>query len=184
MSFRRPASSTSAQVDPKHPGSIVRRAFLLEAVLNLFTIPLVTNTRAALSFLLARPAQINPAAVLFARLFGGLVIGGLTPLLIHGSRNTVSGIESRRTAYIALGLGEVPLIPLLVNEALKGGGPDAALTVRGAVGAIFCLAPPLMWRAYVLFVNPELVGRYREGERSDERTGELIAHGSAGWKAE
>lgn len=184
MSFRRPASSTRAQIDPKHQGSIVRRAFLLEAVLNLFTIPLVTNTRAALSFLLARPAQINPALVLFARLFGGLVIGGLTPLLIHGSRNTVSGIESRRIAYIALGLGEVLLIPLLVNEALKKGGPGAALSVRGAVGAILCLAPPLMWRAYVLFVDPELVGRYREGERSNERASELIAHGSAGSKAE
>ncbi|RSH93251.1 hypothetical protein EHS25_007605 [Saitozyma podzolica] len=145
MSFRRPAGSTSAQIDPEHTGSIVRRAFLLEAVLNLFTIPLVTNTRTALSILLARPAQINPASVLFARLFGGLVVGGLTPLLIHGYRNTVSGIESR------------------LHEAVKGGGPDAALTVGGAVGPILCLAPPLMWRVYVLFVSPELVGRYREG---------------------
>jgi hypothetical protein len=184
MSFRRPAGSTSAQIDPEHTGSIVRRAFLLEAVLNLFTIPLVTNTRTALSILLARPAQINPASVLFARLFGGLVVGGLTLLLIHGYRNTVSGIESRRTAYIALGLGEVLLIPLILHEAVKGGGPDAALAVGGAVGAILCLAPPLMWRVYVLFVSPELVGRYREGERSNERTSELTAHGSGGSKAE
>lgn len=54
------------------------------------------------------------------------------------------------------------LIPVLVIEATKGGGRDAALSVRACVGSIMCLAPPLAWRVYVLGLRPDLLGKYRE----------------------
>lgn len=92
-------------------------------------------------------------------------MGGLTPGLLYGYQNTRRGIDSRRQVYIALGLGECILIPLLVAEASKGGGRDAALSVSAALGAILLLAPPLIWRVYVLFIKPEMVGRYTELKR-------------------
>jgi len=48
---------------------------------------------------------------------------------------------------------------------MKGGGGDAALTVRGCAVAMASLLPLLVWRGYVLFVRPELMGRYREVKR-------------------
>jgi hypothetical protein len=50
-------------------------------------------------------------------------------------------------------------------EVGKGGGKNAALSVKMAVGCIGVLLPPLVWRCYVLLVKPDLLGKYRdEGE--------------------
>ena len=57
------------------------------------------------------------------------------------------------------------LIPVLLLEAMKGGSRDAALSVKVAMGSILCLAPPLVWRLYVLVARPDLLGRYTEGTR-------------------
>ncbi|KAK1925248.1 hypothetical protein DB88DRAFT_185921 [Papiliotrema laurentii] len=161
MPYRAP-SSASIQLDPTCTGSTVRRAFLLEALLNLGSFPLVTHTRFCLSLLLNNPSDINPSSILFARLFGGIVVAVLTPALLCGYRNTRQGIESRRPVYIALGLGECALIPLLLGEAMKKGGRGAALSPLGALGAVSLLVPPLLWRIYVLYVKPEMLGRYTE----------------------
>lgn len=160
--------------DPNYTGSTIRKAFLFEAIANLFTIPLITNTRFVLSFLLNHPARdINPASILFARLFGGIVVGGLTSALLAGYSNTRNGIESRRPTYLMLGIGEAMLIPILVLEGLKGSAGDAALSAKVAWGSIGLLAPPLMWRLYVLFVRPDLLGRYADvdGKRSGRTDG-------------
>jgi|TARA_R110002003_G_scaffold32_9_gene1982 hypothetical protein len=157
-----PATNPSIIPDPHQDGTIVRRAFLLEATLNLFTIPLLTHTRLILSHLLLHPSHINPSSILFARLFSGIVIFGLTSALLAGASNTRNGIESRRPTYLLLGLGEACLLPILGVEAAKGGGRDAALSVRAAVACMGMLAPPLMWRVYVCVWRPELLGRYRE----------------------
>ena len=89
-------------------------------------------------------------------------MGGLTPGLLAGYTNTRNGIESRRIVYLMLGLGEVLLIPILTFEAMKAGNRDAAISVKVAVGSIMSLLPPLLWRLYVLFVRPDLLGRYRD----------------------
>lgn len=156
------SSSNKSQLDPLHPGTTVRKAFLIEAILNFLSFPLITHPKLILSLLLNNPYQINASTILFAKLFGGLVVGGLTPGLLYGYQNTRRGIDSRRQVYFALGAGECLLIPLLLAEAAKGGGVDAALSVRASLGAILLLAPPLVWRVYVLFVRPEMVGRFKE----------------------
>ena len=157
--------------DPAYSGSTIRKAFVVEAVANLFTIPLITNTHFTLSMLLNNPAQINPSSILFARLFGGLIVGGLTSALLAGSANTRNGIESRRPVYLLLGLGEAFLIPLLVLELTKNGGPGAALSKKVAAASIVCLVPPLLWRLFVLFIRPDLLGRYtEEGKITTEST--------------
>jgi hypothetical protein len=157
-----PATNPKITPDPSQNGSTIRKAFVAEAMANLFTIPLVTNTRWVFSFLLLHPAHINPSSILFARLFGGIIVGGLTSALLAGATNTRNGIESRRPTYLLLGLGEACLLPILAIEAAKGGGPDAALSVGVAVGCMAMLAPPLVWRLYVLLVRPDLLGRYTE----------------------
>ena len=172
MPSKSPASNPPIQPSPSHNGSVIRKAFLAEATANLFTIPLITHTRWTLGLLLKHPSQINPTSILFARLFGGIIVGGLTSALLAGYSNTRNGIESRRIVYLLLGMGEALLIPMLVLEALKD-GKDAALSVKVAVGSIACLLPPLIWRLYVLGVKPELLGRYTEasGGGDDGRNG-------------
>jgi hypothetical protein len=91
-------------------------------------------------------------------------VGGLTSALLIGATNTRNGIESRRPTYVLLGLGEVCLLPMLALEAAKGNGRDAAISVKVAVISIGMLAPPLMWRLFVLFVKPEFLGRYTEAK--------------------
>jgi hypothetical protein len=157
-----PAANPNIVPDPSQDGSTIRKAFVAEALANLFTVPLITNTRWVLSFLLLHPAHINPSSILFARLFGGIVVGGLTTALLAGATNTRNGIESRRPTYLLLGIGEACLLPILAIEAAKGGASDAALSVGVAVGCMGMLAPPLLWRLYVLLVRPDLLGRYSE----------------------
>lgn len=152
------------KLDPIHNGSTVRTAFLLEAIANLLSFPLITHPALVLRLLLAHTSQINPASILFAKLFGGVVVGFLTPALLYGYRNTKRGIESRTVTYVALGLGEVMLIPLLLLEASKPTS-QAALTSRAAIGATGLLLPPLLWRIYVLGVRPDMMGRYSEVKR-------------------
>jgi hypothetical protein len=150
-SSKSPAANPAIVPDPNQNGSTIRKAFILEAIANLFTIPLITNTRFVLSFLLLHPSDINPASILFARLFGGIVVGGLTSALLAGATNTRNGIESRRPTYLMLGIGEALLLPMLALEAAKG-GQDAALSTAVAVGSIGLLLPPLVWRCYVMLV--------------------------------
>ncbi|KAF1967549.1 hypothetical protein BU23DRAFT_559206 [Bimuria novae-zelandiae CBS 107.79] len=169
-SWKSPANNSRIIPDPDQNGSTIRKAFILEAIANLFTIPLITNTRFVLSLLLLHPSDINPASVLFARLFGGIIVGGLTSALLVGATNTRNGIESRRPTYLLLGIGEVLLVPILAIEAAKG-GRDAALSTKVALAAMGVLVPPLAWRCYVLFVRPNLLGRYKDVGEADAAAG-------------
>ncbi|KAF2631936.1 hypothetical protein BU25DRAFT_406457 [Macroventuria anomochaeta] len=164
-----PATNPNITPDPNVSGSTIRKAFLAEAIANLFTIPLVTHTSWVLSLILNHPSDINPSSILFARLFGGLVIGGLTSALLAGYTNTRNGIESRRPTYLLLGVGEALLIPILVNEMLKDGGRDAAVSKKVAGISIGMLLPPLLWRVYVIGVRPDLLGRYTEKREGGTR---------------
>lgn len=60
-----------------------------------------------------------------------------------------------------LGGGEAVLIPVLVAHALGVAGVEGAFGVLATWGAVGCLVPPVLWRAYALFVRPELFGRYK-----------------------
>ena len=178
-SYKSPASNPKIIPDPNQNGSIIRKAFVLEAIANLFTIPLITNTRFILSFLLLHPSDINPASILFARLFGGIIVGGLTSALLTGATNTRNGIESRRPTYLLLGVGEALLIPILALEAAKD-GRDAALSTKAALGSIGLLLPPLLWRCYVLFVRPDFLGRYKNIPSGDRGVGASADAGVGG----
>ncbi|KAF1936557.1 hypothetical protein EJ02DRAFT_358837 [Clathrospora elynae] len=175
-----PAANPTIKPDPNQDGSIIRKAFVAEALANLFTIPLITHTRSTLPLLLNNPSRdINPSSIFFARLFGGLIVGGLTSALLAGATNTRNGIESRRPTYLLLGMGEVLLIPLLVLELLEDGGVGAALSIKAAVAGIACLVPPLVWRLYVLCLKPDLLGKYTEEDGNGKRSDVAARDGSA-----
>jgi len=165
-----PATNPYIKPDLVNDGSTIRKAFLIEATANLASIPMITNTTAVLSFILKNPADINPSTILFTRLFGSIVVGGLTAGLLTGATNTRNGIESRRIIYLMLGMGEALMLPILVREMLKD-GVDAAISKKVAGSVVGMLLPPLLWRLYVLVLRPDLLGRYtEEGDEKSKRT--------------
>jgi hypothetical protein len=162
MSYRSVWANPSIELDPSNDGELVRKAFIFEGFLNLGTLPLITHPRTILPYLLSNPHQINASTVFFARLFGIIVVAALTPGLFAGARNTRNGIESRSVVYTTLGGAELVLIPMLMMEASKKGGLDSILGYKTAVLGLLGVTPPLLWRIWVLFFQPQLLGRYRE----------------------
>lgn len=156
--YKSPSMSSQVEVDPSAPGTVIRRAFAIEAVLNLFVLPLILYPRATLSHMIQNPAEITSTTTLLARAWGGLVVGAFTPALLLGLPNTRAGIESRTTVYYMLGLGEMLLVPLLAWHA----GEDGGLSAKACMVAITNLLPPLAWRVYTLCCKPEWFGRYRD----------------------
>jgi hypothetical protein len=51
---------------------------------------------------------------------------------------------------------------MLMNEVMKGGRGSAVLGYWTALMGVLSVTPPLLWRIWVLFVKPEMLGRYRE----------------------
>ena len=157
-------------IDPSASSRLIQRAFLIEAILNLCSFPIITHTRSVLSFVLLHPSDVNASTVLFARLFGAVVIGGLTPPLLLGARDTREAVESRSRTYTLLGLGEVLMIPLLAQQALMEDGAlekavgsglvggDKALSTKAAVLAMGMLLPPLLFRVWAMFIRPGGLG--------------------------
>lgn len=155
--YTAPSMVIPVEVDPSAPGTVVRRAMAIEALLNLGTLPLLLYPKELLSYVVSRPTEITDTAAIMAQLFGAIVVGALTPLLLLGVPNTRSAIESRRTIYYALGAGEAILIPFFLLQASSG---DVGLTSRACIGVVSCLVPPVLWRAYVFLQKPEWFGRY------------------------
>ena len=150
-------------VDPQYPGRTIKRAFAIESLLNLTSIIAITHPREILSRILLHPHHINPTSILLIGLIGSLFIAGCTTPLVFGLRDTKRGIEIRRPAYYALGLGELFFIPLLLADVIRAreNPKEAVLSVKGGLVAVVVLLPPLLWRVYVLFVRPEMFGKYR-----------------------
>jgi len=154
-----PITNATIELDPQNNGSIVCKAFLVETISNLFSFPLIINASTVLSYLLNDPAHINHSLTLFARLFDGIVVGGLTSALWARLPNTKTGMESRKVVYLMLGKGEVLLIPIPAMKATRGGRKDAANRARHK-----CDQTINFWR----FQNPK------------HRAFVAVAHGCAG----
>ncbi|GAB7348006.1 hypothetical protein MBLNU459_g5501t2 [Dothideomycetes sp. NU459] len=159
-----PSLATPVEMDPSAPGTIVRRAMVIEALFNIGTLPLLLYPKEMLSYVVTRPSEITDTAATMAQLFSTLVVGALTPLLLLGVPNTRSAIESRRTIYYTLGAGEAFLIPYFLYQATVG---HSGLTPLACLGMASCLIPPVSWRAYVFLQKPEWFGRYRDARKEE-----------------
>lgn len=160
--YKEASRDVPIEMDPRHDGEYVRKAFLIEGCLNLGTIPIITHPRFVLPYLLNRPGDVNSSTVFFARLFGIIVVAALSPGLFIGARRSSNAIESRCIVYIILGGAELLMVPMLLNEARLGSSRSAVLGRTTAIIGAISMAIPLVWRLYVLFIRPDLLGRYRE----------------------
>lgn len=150
-------------VDPAFPGTSLKRLFLLEGTLNLCgAVPMLFYPGTALSYL-SSSLTPNPTAENLIQLLGALTVG-ITPQLFLALPDSKQAIESRRTVYITLGAGEVMMVPLLLWMAWKGENGGMGLSPKSCLMAALNLATPLAWRAYVLYIRPEMLGRYRESK--------------------
>ncbi|GAB7348004.1 hypothetical protein MBLNU459_g5501t1 [Dothideomycetes sp. NU459] len=130
-----PSLATPVEMDPSAPGTIVRRAMVIEALFNIGTLPLLLYPKEMLSYVVTRPSEITDTAATMAQLFSTLVVGALTPLLLLGVPNTRSAIESRRTIYYTLGAGEAFLIPYFLYQATVGHSGLTPLACLGSVAS-------------------------------------------------
>lgn len=135
--------------------SLIRFALLGEGFLNIFTLPLLLNPRAVITSMLRDPmTPISPTVITTARVLAGIVVFGITPVLWSCWPNDPSSIQRRRPTYVALGLGELVLIPYFAMEGLSG----QTLRSDKAWGMVACLVPLLLWRIYAMYIKPEMMG--------------------------
>ena len=90
----------------------------------------------------------------------GALFLGLTPQLFLAILNTRGAIESRPMVYYTLGAGDLVIVPLFMWQAWGAEG-GSGITRKALGFAMGTLMSPLLFRAYVLFVKPSLLGRYR-----------------------
>jgi hypothetical protein len=152
--------SPAVEVDPTAPGTFIRYAMAIEGTLNILAgVPMLFYPSIFLSLMAKSPAvytSVSPSTAMFQWI--GALILGITPQLFLALPNTRRAIESRRMVYISLGAGELALIPLFLWQASR----DSGFTSTALGNAVVMLAPALLFRGYVLFVKPSLMGRYRD----------------------
>ncbi|CAI6331996.1 unnamed protein product [Periconia digitata] len=150
-------SKASTKATPTDGYSVIRTAFLLEAIANLTALPLITHTEQTLSFLLDNQKDVNSAFVFFVRLFSVCVIGPLSTALFIGSTNTRSGIGSRKATYSMIAVSEILAILVLAAEVAQEGGRAPAISAQTAGASAAFFGSMLLWRIYVLFVKPDML---------------------------
>lgn len=158
--------SPVVQVDPSAPGTFFRYAAAIESTLNILGgATMMLRPGFFLDLMVYSSSEISHASISQIQWFGALTLG-LTPQLLFAIPNTRRSIEGRRMAYITLGAGELALIPVFLWQAF---GPEAGLgfSTKALIGATMNLLLPLLVRIYVLFVDPNLLGRYRDDRRME-----------------
>lgn len=150
----------SISLDPRFPGTWIRRAMAVEAAFNILgAIPMLLFPATIAGFMTSS-GTASPAAAQLLQWLGALTLG-LTPQLLLALPNTKTAVEGRAMVYLTLGAGEAMLIPVMLWQAWVG--DEGGFTGRALVGAAGVLFGPFVGRVYVLGWRPELLGRYVEG---------------------
>lgn len=155
------------EIDHNAPGTITRIAMALEAVFNTaLSSQFLFYPAASIRGLLSQQTALAstsapPAAVSFIQWSGALTMGFTGPMLL-GCTNTRSGIEARKSVYIAFSILEGLTMPLYLWQANVLGEEGSGLVPSKLNGLTAVILPFFLWRCWVLFVKPEWFGRYRE----------------------
>jgi hypothetical protein len=154
-------------MDRSAPGTIIRRAFALEAFFNfsggILMIGFPTRTLALMQHSSSSPPA--PLAITMTQWLGAVVLGLTAPLLL-GLPNTRRAVESRVTTYWTLGVPEVCLVGVMLWQL--GKGQEGSLSRTSLWVWVVQLSAICGWRAFVLIRKPEWMGRYRELEKKQE----------------
>ncbi|KAI9696336.1 MAG: hypothetical protein M1820_008178 [Bogoriella megaspora] len=146
---------------PSSSGTIIRLAFLLEALFNILGAAVILLYPATcLSYFVPKPHITTTTSVSLVQWLAALILG-LTPQLVLALPNSRKAVDSRPMVYTTLAWGEACLMPVLIWHAFVESGlsPRAMGICVGNLLPIFC------WRLYVLWWKPEWFGRVKEVER-------------------
>lgn len=163
--YPHPSSSLSISLDPTHPGTPIRIAFVAEAILNvLAAIFMFLSPSTVLGYLAtsSSPTLVTPLSATVIQIIAGIFMSIAVPLLL-AVPNTRQGIESRGLVYIFLAATEVCLVGGLAYIALFRSEKETGVRVQALWGLVSNLIPPLAFRLFVLGVKPHWMGRYRDG---------------------
>jgi hypothetical protein len=108
------------QINPKHPGHVLRLFFFIEVIGNTIeSIFLVALPRKALTLFLAEGTSISPSLITLMQFFGMLWVG-ITVITALGLPNTPTGIETRRSVYKMYAVLDLMAVISLHYLAAKG----------------------------------------------------------------
>jgi hypothetical protein len=104
----------------------------------------------------------------------GILVLGITPRLFLAILNTRTAIQSRRMIYLTLGVGELSL-PTMFMLQVYDSNAGVGITKNALLTAAGMLVPlVLFFRSYLLFVKPNLQGRYRVDGETELRLSVLM----------
>ncbi|KAF2222306.1 hypothetical protein BDZ85DRAFT_282381 [Elsinoe ampelina] len=151
-----------------HPGTSFARTLLLgESTLNILSgVSLIfyPSLFSSALFPTLAPSTLTSTNAIF-QWFGVCTIGLAIPLAL-GHPDSLSGVVTRRAAYITTGAAEALFVPVLLWQVGKG-TIDATAGYAMAGG----LAGMLTWRVHCTFVKPEVLG-YAGSLCCDEKKGQ------------
>ncbi|KAJ3549936.1 hypothetical protein NM208_g237 [Fusarium decemcellulare] len=151
------------EIDPSAPGSIVRIILAAESALNIFmAIPIIFNAKEALGRMyLSDGKSAAPHAASVFQLFGLSLVAMTVPMVL-AIPNKTGAVERRRTTYQMLASFEAFAVPLSFWQAWVAGEADSGLDPSKVIwGFGLPIGLALGFRAWVLFVKPEWMGKYR-----------------------
>lgn len=154
------SSSSTVEMDPTTPGTFIRYAMAIEGALNILgALPMLLIPATLLHHITTSPLEVIDTSVALLQWIGALILG-ITPQLFLAIPNTRTAIESRRMVYLTLGAGELSLPAVFMLQAY-GSNAGVRITRNALVLATGILVPLVLFRSYVLFAKPSLLGRYK-----------------------
>jgi len=143
--------------------TIVRGAFAAEAILNIISATgLILNPQSMLRLLAINPADAHTTTLSTLQWFGAITLGLSVPLLA-GLPERKGIVEFRRATYLTLGACEGFMVPVFLWQASKSSG--VGLTSTSLTVGASTLAGLAAWRAFVLYVRPEMLGSENSGQK-------------------
>ncbi|MCJ1294291.1 hypothetical protein MMC34_005849 [Xylographa carneopallida] len=154
-------ASIPVQIDPSAAGTTIRWALAAEAGINALTSAfMIFKPSTLLQMISVSSSSPDPVAAAMLQWLGGLTLALIAPLLL-AFPNTKSGIESRPVVYATLLSMEVALLPLITWQAMTG----HTLSSKSLVNVAATFIGPILWRLWILWYRPELMGRYTEDKK-------------------
>ncbi|KAF2800860.1 hypothetical protein K505DRAFT_227735 [Melanomma pulvis-pyrius CBS 109.77] len=166
--YPHPTAPHRLTLDPNSRGTIIRYALGIESVLNLiFGALLFLYPTSVLEFLVSDHSLITPLSTSIVQIIAALIFALSIPMAF-AVPNTRRGIEMRAPMYYYMGGAEVFLTGLFAYFAFVKSEGETGLSADALVTLMVNLAPPLAFRAFVLWVKPGWIGKYADGGAKGE----------------
>lgn len=157
--------STKGSLSTKYPGTIVRRALMVEGAVTFGAgFLLMSYPTTLLQKIISSPDSITPLAESVTQWTGALTLGlGLGCTL--AARNTKTAVEGRPLLYWTLGGAEVILGSVMFWQMVQG--EQTGLSVDGLKFVLSQVAPALVWRVITLAFKPHWFGTWVGGSKTE-----------------